>query len=54
MSIASEIARIQEAKSSLKASIEGKGVTVPSDASIDVYPSLVDDIQQGGEGPEEL
>lgn len=48
MSIASEITRIQGAKSDLKTSIENKGVTVPSSALIDDYASYVDQIQQGG------
>lgn len=50
MSIASEISRIINAKSSLKTSIEGKGVTVPASAKIDAYPALVDSIQTGGGG----
>ena len=50
MSIASEITRLQGAKSDLKTSIEGKGVTVPSATKIDGYAALVDQIQQGGGG----
>jgi hypothetical protein len=50
MSIASEISRLQGAKSDLKTSIEGKGVTVPSATKIDGYAALVDQIQQGGGG----
>ena len=52
MSIASEITRLQGAKSDLKASIEGKGVTVPSATKIDGYAALVDQIQQGSSNPE--
>lgn len=48
MSIASELTRIETAKSNLKTSIEGKGVTVPSTATLDAYPTYVDSIQQGG------
>lgn len=48
MSIASEISRIQGAKSALKTAIEGKGVAVPDSATIDAYGALVDEIQQGG------
>ena len=50
MSIASEITRLQGAKSDLKTSIEGKGVTVPSATKIDGYAALVDQIQTGGGG----
>lgn len=48
MSIASEISRLQQAKSDLAASIENKGVTVPAATTIDGYAALVDQIQQGG------
>lgn len=48
--ISTEIARIQQAKSDLKTSIEGKGVTVPTATKIDGYAALVDQIQQGGGG----
>ena len=44
MSIASEITRLQNAKASLKTSIENKGVTVPSATTLDGYASLVDSI----------
>ena len=47
MSIASEITRLQTAKSDLKTSIENKGVTVPSATLIDGYASLVDQISTG-------
>lgn len=47
MSVASEIARLQQAKADLKTAIEGKGVTVPSNALLDDYADLVDAIQQG-------
>lgn len=48
MSIASEITRLQNAKASIKTSIEAKGVTVPSSAKLDTYSSYVDQIQTGG------
>ena len=48
MSIATEITRLQGAKASLKTSIENKGVTVPSNALLDTYSTLVDAIPQGG------
>lgn len=46
MSIADDLTRIQGAKDDLRASIQGKGVTVPSSALIDDYPDYVDAIQQ--------
>lgn len=45
MSIASEITRLQNAKSALKTAIEGKGVTVPSGATLEEYPALVSGIR---------
>lgn len=43
MSIASEITRLQNAKASIKTSIENKGVTV-GDGTIDTYASKIDEI----------
>lgn len=48
MSIATEITRLQTAKSNLKTSIENKGVTVPASTLISGYASLVDQIITGG------
>ena len=48
MSIASEITRLQQAKSDLATSITNKGMTVPAATTIDGYAALVDSIQQGG------
>ena len=48
MSIASEISRLQTAKQNIKSSIEGKGVNVPSDATLSDYPDYIDNIEQGG------
>lgn len=45
MTIASEITRLQWAKADIKTSIENKGVTVPSSASIDEYSWYIDQIQ---------
>ena len=42
MTIASEITRLQWAKSSIKTSIENKWVSVPSDATIDTYSWYID------------
>lgn len=47
MSIASEITRIQGAKSDIADAIEAKGVTVPSSTKIDGYAALVSAIPQG-------
>lgn len=48
MSISTEIARLQQAKSDLATSITNKGVTVPAATTIDGYAALVDQIQTGG------
>lgn len=50
MAISDEITRLQQAKAALKTSIEGKGVTVSSSATLDDYPALVDSIEAGGGG----
>lgn len=50
MAISDEITRLQQAKADLKTAIEGKGVTVPSNATIDDYADLVDSIEAGGGG----
>lgn len=50
MSIASEIQRLQSAKADLKTAIEAKGVTVPSNATIDTYDDYVSQISGGGGG----
>lgn len=50
MTISDELTRIQTAKADIKASIEAKGVTVPSSALIDEYADYVDEIQTGGGG----
>lgn len=48
MSIASEITRIQNAKTDIKTAIENKGVTVPSASTLDDYADYIDSIQTGG------
>lgn len=50
MSISDQITRLQNAKASIKTSIENKGVTVPDDVKLDAFPALIDDIQAGGSG----
>lgn len=53
MSIATEITRLQGAKSSIKTAIENKGVIVPSNTTLDGYASLIDTISQGIQEAEE-
>ena len=50
MSITDQITRLQNAKASIKTSIENKGVTVSDDTKLDGYPALIDNIQTGGSG----
>jgi len=50
MSIASEIIRLQNAKTSIKTAIENKGVTVSSSATLDAYDDYIDSIPTGGGG----
>lgn len=47
MSISTEITRLQNAKASIKSSIEGKGVTVPSSTKLEGYSTLIDTIETG-------
>ena len=54
MAISDELTRIQTAKADIKASIEAKGVTIPSSALINQYADYVDQIQTGGGGNEDL
>ena len=49
MSISTEIARLQNAKASIKTSIENKGVTVPSSTKLDGYSALIDTIHTGSQ-----
>lgn len=50
MSIATEISRLQTAKADIKSAIEAKGVTVPSNATLDTYDTYVSQISGGGGG----
>lgn len=52
--IVEEIQRLKQAKSSIKTSIENKGVTVSDSATLDAYPALIDSIEQTGGGTGEL
>ena len=44
MSIASEIARLTNAKKDIKSALENKGVSVPASAKLDAYGNLVNSI----------
>lgn len=48
MSIKAELARITNAKASIKAAIEGKGVTVPDGTLLDGMAALIESIEAGG------
>ena len=50
MSVQSEITRLQNAKSAIKAAIEGKGVTVPEATLLDGMAPLIESIEAGGGG----
>jgi hypothetical protein len=50
MSIATELSRIQSAKTDIRTAIEAKGVTVPSSALIDTYDDYIAQIPTGGGG----
>lgn len=50
MSVQSEITRLENAKSAIKAAIEGKGVTVPDATLLDGMAALIESIQAGGGG----
>lgn len=54
MSVASEITRLQNAKADIKTAIEAKGVTIPSNATLDEFDSYIEDIPSGGGTPETL
>ena len=47
MTIASEITRLTNAKAAIRAAIQGQGVSVPSDATLDEYAALIDAIEGG-------
>ena len=48
MSISTEITRLENAKSAIKAAIEGKGVTVPDGTLLDGMAALIESIEAGG------
>lgn len=48
MAISDQISRLQSSKSSIKSSIEGKGVSVPADAKLDVYNTYINQIKTQG------
>ena len=47
MSISTELTRLQKAKNDIKAAIEAKGVTVPSNDRIDEYSTYISQISSG-------
>lgn len=51
MSIVDEITRLTSAKADIKAAIEAKGVSVPSSAKLDAFPSYVSAISGGAADP---
>lgn len=48
MSIQTDLTRITNAKSAIKAAIEGKGVTVPDGTLLDGMAALIESIEAGG------
>ena len=50
MSIQTELTRITNAKSAIKAAIEGKGVTVPEATLLEGMAALIESIEAGGGG----
>lgn len=50
MSIQTDLTRIKNAKSAIKAAIEGKGVTVPDATLLDGMAALIESIEAGGGG----
>lgn len=48
MSVQSEIARLETAKSAIKTAIEGKGVIVPDGTLLDGMAALIESIEAGG------
>ena len=50
MSIQTELTRITNAKSAIKAAIEGKGITVPGGTLLDGMAALIESIEAGGDG----
>ena len=54
MSIQTELSRITNAKAAIKAAIEGKGVTVPDATLLDGMAALIESIQAGSGGFENI
>lgn len=50
MSIKNEIERLSQAKLNLKIAIEGKGIEVPSNATLNAFASFVEQISGGSSG----
>ena len=54
MSIQSEITRLETAKNDIASAIGAKGVTVPSGTKLDGMASLIEDIEAGGGGGDNI
>lgn len=54
MSIQTELTRIINAKAAIKAAVEGKGVTVPAGTLLDGMAALIESIQAGSGGFENI
>lgn len=54
MSVGTEISRLENAKAAITTAIAGKGVTVPSGTKLDSMAALIDSIEAGGGGANEL
>lgn len=54
MSIQTELTRLTNAKAAIQTAIEGKGVTVPSGTLLDGMASLIESIEAGGGGGNQL
>ena len=54
MSIQTELTRITNAKAAIKSAIEGKGVTVPDGTLLDGMAALIESIETGGGGFENI
>lgn len=54
MSIQTELTRLTNAKAAIKAAVEGKGVTVPDGTLLDGMAALIESIEAGGGGFENI
>ena len=54
MSVDSEIQRIQSAKSAIRNAIISKGVSVPSNSTLDLYAGYINSIPMGGSDEDDI